>query len=275
MAAVAALTSRLQRLQVDHRALEAEVGATIRAQRDQIGVLNRQAAQLSQEAAAEQRLAGAAAANSKQAKMGRMQQEHAQLVDAIESEARRATHLSNKLKAAKEEHAALLQPAGQPAKRRPHALKESPALVQLQRVQASVDDTKRASVALREEIDHLRKEQITFGERLRHVEAETEELRGRSARARLEIKQASEARDQCERRVFRLEGMGAVHSRWRSAQRTKVSLPAPPPRPCPAPPRWQREGHWGAGPSRARASLAAAGRGAADGGRARGEARAL
>ena len=91
---------RLKRAQDDAAAFTAEVKAVIRAQRHQIAVLERQAQQLANEAAAEQRFAGAVAFNDKGSKLARLQQEHAALGADLDREGRRALDLAARVEVA-------------------------------------------------------------------------------------------------------------------------------------------------------------------------------
>ena len=87
--AAAGQSERLKRAQEDAAAFGAEVRAVINAQRDQITLLEKQAQQLANEAAAEQRFNLALVANDKSSKLARLQQEHAMLGADLDAEGHR------------------------------------------------------------------------------------------------------------------------------------------------------------------------------------------
>ena len=91
---------RLKRAQDDAAAFTAEVRAVINAQRQQIAVLEKQAQQLANEAASEQRFASALVANDKAQTLTRLQHEHSQLGMDLDMEGRRALDLAGRLEAA-------------------------------------------------------------------------------------------------------------------------------------------------------------------------------
>ena len=91
---------RLRRAQDDAAAFSAEVRQVIAAQRQQIAVLEKQAQQLANEAAAEQRYTAGIHANDKSTKLARLQAEHASLGASLDAEGRHALELASKVELA-------------------------------------------------------------------------------------------------------------------------------------------------------------------------------
>jgi hypothetical protein len=163
---------RLKRAQADAAAFSAEVRAVITAQRHQIAVLEKQAQQLANEAAAEQRFSSAIVANEKSSKLARLQQEHSGLGSDLDLEGRRAIDLAARLEAVDAGRTDMRTSVAQLEQQRLASTKgkAGPMHLKLQRALSGVDECLAQAGRLREEVDHLRREKLVFLGKLRGIE---------------------------------------------------------------------------------------------------------
>ena len=178
---------RLKRAQDDAAAFTAEVRAVINAQRQQIAVLEKQAQQLANEAASEQRFASALVANDKAQTLTRLQHEHSQLGMDLDMEGRRALDLAGRLEAAN----------------------------------AGKDDL-RVAVSSLEHRRHLRREKLVFLSKLRDIEVALDEERAQNDAYVHGIKDLSSKRNSNLSSARQLSDQDERRSRQRHQQRQQV-----------------------------------------------------
>ena len=224
-AAAAADDQRLRRAQEDAAAFSAEVKAVIRAQRHQIAVLERQAQQLANEAAAEQRFAGQLAANDKGSKLTRLQHEHAAMGADLDHEGRRALDLAARLEVAEAGKADLRNAVSTLEQQRQNASKgkTKPLHFRLQKVRSEVDEQLAAAGRLREEVDHLRREKLVFLAKLRELELRLEAERAQHDALRHDIHDVALKKDSALSHARLLDEQNERRMHQRALQRQQVN----------------------------------------------------
>ena len=182
-AAALADARRLAEEEEDFAAFGHEVQQVIRAQQHQIVQLERQAQQLANEAAAEQRYSHALIESTPSAKLTRLQQDHAKLSAAIELEGRRAVELRGRLETATTAKDKMRDTVSRLEQERRHQAlgQTAPMAARTRRTLTKVDDAILSQQKLREEIDHLRKEKLLFLDKLRDMEVPFRSLRSAAA----------------------------------------------------------------------------------------------
>ena len=222
-----ALQKRLERLQADGHALEAEALGVMQAQQLQIQLLERQASQLTQASESEQRRASSLRAGSAQVRLTRIDEEYRGLVASLDAACQRTNLLESKLDAAKQtlmqlRAAEMGDRVGVLAQRRAQAVDEAKRRDRLQRTQRLADNAAVAAAALRDEIDTLRVEKLTFGEKMEALERRLRSLASERAGLLSEERAAAEAQHAAEQRSEALEISGAKQERKRFARRRQV-----------------------------------------------------
>ena len=215
---------RLKRAQDDAAAFTAEVRAVINAQRQQIAVLEKQAQQLANEAASEQRFASALVANDKAQTLTRLQHEHSQLGMDLDMEGRRALDLAGRLEAANAgkddlrvavsslEHRRLAESKG----------KKTNVRFKMNRALSESDAMRAQAKSIREEVDHLRREKLVFLSKLRDIEVALDEERAQNDAYVHGIKDLSSKRNSNLSSARQLSDQDERRSRQRHQQRQQV-----------------------------------------------------
>ena len=215
---------RLKQAREDAAAFSAEVRSVIQAQRHQIAVLERQAQQLANEAAAEQRFASTLVANDKGSVLMRLQQEHTALGNDLDAEGRRALDLATRLETLEAGKADLRTAASQLEQKRTNDSKgkKAPLHFKLQRTRSGIDEMQAAAGRLREEVDHLRREKLVFLGKLRDLEIKLEDERAYDHEYGHTIRDLSGKRDDALSHARQLSDQNERRSHQRARQRQQV-----------------------------------------------------
>ena len=216
---------RLRAAEADAEAFRREVAQVIRAQKQQIAVLERQAYQLANEAAAEQRYNSSLAANASSTKLARLQAEHSRLSGTLDNEGRRAMELTIQLEQAESDFAQVRDDASRLIQNR-RAMKAratGPLLKAVIRTLSAADDATAGATKLREEVDHLRKERLVFLEKLRDLELQIREQQALNAECESSIRNASSRRDSALSHARRVEDAAERRARLRTVQRQQMA----------------------------------------------------
>lgn len=211
--------------QADAEAFNVEVRQVISAQRQQIAVLEKQAQQLANEAAAEQRYSAGLVEGDKASQLARLQQEHAQVSASLEAEGRRALALAERLEAA-EARQLELHASAKALEQRERAKakgKKGPMRLKVQRCLSAVDERDAEAAKLREEINHRRQARLSFLKKLRVIETELEEARAERQRLEGGIRTAASKRDAAIQYARQVEGQSERHKHARAMQRSQLS----------------------------------------------------
>ena len=211
--------------QADAEAFNVEVRQVISAQRQQIAVLEKQAQQLANEAAAEQRYSAGLVEGDKASQLARLQQEHAQVSASLEAEGRRALALAERLEAA-EARRLELHASAKALEQRERAKaqgKKGPMRLKVQRCLSAVDERDAEAAKLREEINHRRQARLSFLKKLRVIETELEEARAERQRLEGGIRTAASKRDAAIQYARQVEGQSERHKHARAMQRSQLS----------------------------------------------------
>ena len=205
--------------EADAAAYREEVARVIGAQRQELAALEKQAQQLAQETAAEQRYSCAIEANKGSAKISRLQAEHSRLSSALEREGKRGMELSRTLEAAQAGHDRLrdLVTRRDRGSRETAKRATGPMLARVQRRLAQADEARAEAARLRQQIDHLRKERLIFLDKLRDLELQIEDQRRTNSRSRARIASASSKRENALGDARRVEDSAARVTRQRAA----------------------------------------------------------
>lgn len=216
---------RLRRAQHDAAAFSQEVKAVIRAQRHQIEVLERQAQQLANEAAAEQRFAGQLQQNDKATKLTRLQQEHSGLGSDLDAEGRKALDLASRLEAAEASKSDLRAAVSTLEQQRfaESKGKKAPLHFKLQRARSDIDEALAAAGRFREEVDHLRREKLTFLGKLRDLEVQLENERTAHGMHQSDIEDLSGQRASALSHARQMSEQNERRSHQRQLQRAHVN----------------------------------------------------
>ena len=215
----------LRQAEADAATFRRDVGAVIRAQQQQIAVLERQAQQLANEAAAEQRYNSALTQNAGASKLTRMQQEHTKLSLALEQEGRHAMELARAFEVANSNFEAHRDDVTRLEAKRLQTKKiaTGPLAARVMRTLSQSDDMVAAAVKLHEEVDHLRKERLVFLEKLRDLELQITEQQEVNMACEGSIRTASSRRDTALSHARQMEDTAQRRSRLRHAQRQQMT----------------------------------------------------
>lgn len=216
---------QLEAAEADAEAFRAEVAQVIRAQQQQIAVLERQAQQLANEAAAEQRYNSALTANQGSTKMARLQAEHSKLSAVLDQEGRRALDLTRTLEMADHAFSHLRDDVKRLEAKRLATKKRAtgPLAAKTQRTLSAADDATAAAVVLREEVDHLRKERLVFLEKLSDLELQIREQQDVNMECEHSIRSSSSRRDSALSHARQVEDAAERRSRLRTAQKQQLT----------------------------------------------------
>ena len=196
------------------------------AQRQQIAVLEKQAQQLANEAAAEQRYTAGISANDRAAKLARLQAEHSQLGASLDAEGRRALELASKVELAEtgKQNLHTAVSALEEKRRADKKGRGGSNKLRIDRVSSLVDETLAEAAKIREEIDHLRRERLVFLAKLREMEHQLSDARGQHDALLSEIKSTSESRESALAHARHLDEQNERRSHERALQRQQVDM---------------------------------------------------
>ncbi len=219
------LSLKLRDAKRDAQAFEASVSSVISAQQLQIEVLTKTAEQVARETAVEQRFTSATVGGSATAsRIAVLESEHRELAKSIDAGGRRGLDLTAQIEEA-ERHVLDLRNGLTRLEQQRNADSRrttGPNVAKLQRTQSKIDDAVAASAKLRDEIDSLRRERLTFLSKLADIEARIDESKLETDKCNESVREAGMRRDAAERLTRQLQDVGERHSRWRLAQRQQV-----------------------------------------------------
>lgn len=215
---------RLREAEVDAATYRSEVRSVIRAQQQQIAVLEQQAQQLANEAAAEQRYSSMLVANDRSTRLSKLQQEHSALTASLESEGRKALDLAGQLQTVEAGHLELRNNVTRldSARMEVSKVRTGPLAAKVRRTLSAADDATAAATSFRQEIDHLRKERLVFLDKMRDLELQLVEQQEVNAKCEQSIRLSSNKREQTLVHARKIEGAAERRSRLRQVQRQDI-----------------------------------------------------